>query len=311
MGIFAVSRILGKNNLVMALGLIDSSTKKFAIVSTDTIKHVLSQGISTIENVELVNGELKGTMGDINRLPVIDEYKNILSKPALTIINAVYDGEKIVEFDVSNGVGVVSRLPYDYIMERAKIGEVTNAKIVERNSKEYIAAIKGSFNMIMKEVIPDINSIKNSESYYKEKVEAAYRAVRERAFERGFDRANLKIFKEEFNKVMQYMKEKYGVEIRINTIRADKFRFTASVEGVITGKHKSAEQILFERYCEKFGLSKSDFGKEFRYNGRTYKIYALNPRSKKFAVKGLDIETGELYRFTVDYVKQNMVDTSW
>jgi len=60
MGIFAVSRILGKNNLVMALGLIDSSTKKFAIVSTDTIKHVLSQGISTIENVELVNGELKG-----------------------------------------------------------------------------------------------------------------------------------------------------------------------------------------------------------------------------------------------------------
>ncbi len=44
----------------MALGLIDSSTKKFAIVSTDTIKHVLSQDISTIENVELVNGELKG-----------------------------------------------------------------------------------------------------------------------------------------------------------------------------------------------------------------------------------------------------------
>jgi|LFRM01.2.fsa_nt_gb hypothetical protein len=42
----------------MAIGLIDSSTKKFTIVSTDTIKHVLSQGISTIENVELVNGQL-------------------------------------------------------------------------------------------------------------------------------------------------------------------------------------------------------------------------------------------------------------
>lgn len=302
MPIFAVSRVVDNDRNATAMGLVDSSTRQFSISTIDRIKKVLSQGLATIENIEIVGGELKGTMGDIDRLPMVDQQNKPLSSPMVTIVNAISDGANTVEYDIVDYTGALATIDAATLIAYAKEVGISNAKVVERDGKEYISAIKGSFNTVVKPK-PTV-----SDAYYQSKIAEAYNAVRETAFERGFDKVNLKLFREEFNKAMKGLKSKYGIDLVLNSITYSNFRFTARLEGVITGKEKTGDQVIFEKYCSKYGFEPTDYGREFLHDGKVYVISGLNLRAGKFAITGTDKETGKEYRFTVDYVKQNMVN---
>ena len=74
------------------------------------------------------------------------------------------------------------------------------------------------------------------------------------------------------------------------------FKVTLSIEGYDAGRSN------FERCCEAFDLSASDYGREFTVAGRTYKLVGLKPRSPKFPIVGEF--NGQRYKLPERYIAE-------
>jgi hypothetical protein len=68
------------------------------------------------------------------------------------------------------------------------------------------------------------------------------------------------------------------------------------------GNSISTGALDFRRHCWKFNLKEEDFGKTFKFGGRTYKIVGLKPLSKQYPILGENIVSGKCYKFMASMV---------
>jgi hypothetical protein len=64
----------------------------------------------------------------------------------------------------------------------------------------------------------------------------------------------------------------------------------------------SPGQDEFNRQCRVYGLEPVDFGREFRYGGKTFKLSGVIPRGRKFVLQGRNVSDGRTYKFRIDVV---------
>lgn len=62
------------------------------------------------------------------------------------------------------------------------------------------------------------------------------------------------------------------------------------------------EQLRFEALAEAFGLSASDFGREFSSGRETFRITGIDPRRPKYPISAERVPDGQGFKFTSEQV---------
>lgn len=68
------------------------------------------------------------------------------------------------------------------------------------------------------------------------------------------------------------------------------------------GSTLAPEQLLFEALAEAYGLSPSDYGREFTTGRETFRITGIDPRRPKYPVSVERVSDRQGYKFTSDQV---------
>ncbi len=97
-------------------------------------------------------------------------------------------------------------------------------------------------------------------------------------------RGQIKNLRDDINGALIDLGLKHGLKINAGNASFTDNSVTFKVECLIAGFDKGKDE--FERSAFLFNLSQADYGKDFSYGGRQYKLVGLKPRSPKYPIIG-------------------------
>jgi hypothetical protein len=100
-------------------------------------------------------------------------------------------------------------------------------------------------------------------------------------------KANVLNFKNDFEKAMKELEEKYGVAVTMKSANIGEYYFTTKIEVVNETAENDAEKVKFEEdvaLFKEYGLTKDDYQKKFKIDGEVYSLigFKTNARKNKF-----------------------------
>ena len=295
MELFAVNRAINEKGNNIGLGLYDTSTGQVKLVPIDQVTTAIKQGAVKVENLEVINGALKGSNGDIDRLPTVTAQGHPIGDGKYTILMVVSDGTKTIGFDTVYSDGSCRTLTPNEIA----FSGITNGKVIANNGDIIVSSIKGNYK---------VRIVKPLHEHNHEATERVAKAAdRPALFKNGFTKSNLKDMRDILATTFKVIKDTHGIDLSIGSISFDTNRFTARLEANIIPDGKTKEQALFEEHASLWGLSVGDFGALFKYQNGVYKIVGVKPKADKYKIIGADTNTGKTYVFTVSIVKNNFM----
>ena len=113
-------------------------------------------------------------------------------------------------------------------------------------------------------------------------------------------------FRKDVKEALVGVEEKYGISLSLGKITYTDIQFSTKINATVLAKGKSKDQMVFEKYCDFYGLKPGDFGKTFSLNAKTFKLLSINPKAKKYPIIGVD-KQGAKYKFDLDAVKNNIL----
>ena len=142
MAVVMIGTIRQNSKSVIGVRLYDTENEYFKDVPINSVKAALSKGVE-IENLGLQAGEVVGTNGSIDRYPVIIKGK-LVGKSPLIVLNEVGD----LGYDVVDWKGKKGRYKTEDVVAYSKKNGIANGKLVERDGKQFISSINGSYRRI-------------------------------------------------------------------------------------------------------------------------------------------------------------------
>lgn len=109
-------------------------------------------------------------------------------------------------------------------------------------------------------------------------------------------KAMLKEVREEMDKALEKVGNKYGVKFETGNASFDEYSFTFKVNGKATTTEdgESVEKKEWDKYCGMYGLKPEHFGQTIEANfGQKYQILGLKPSSRKNPIMLKDLRTGK------------------
>ena len=143
--IFAIAKLVkGKSVLGLRLADIDGKNVQYRDVPMESIKKVLMTGNIKIENVGIIDGEVVGTNGSIDRLTNLSLDGTVLGNAPLVVINKIGDvGYTVIDFK-----GIIKKARVEDVVSYAKNYGIANGKVVVRDGLEYISSINGEYETV-------------------------------------------------------------------------------------------------------------------------------------------------------------------
>jgi|TARA_R100001443_G_scaffold96301_1_gene103103 hypothetical protein len=123
---------------------------------------------------------------------------------------------------------------------------------------------------------------------------------------KNITREFLKDFRIQLDHVLQELGEKEGIKLTAGHCSYSDTYFSIKIEGAIEteeGVATTKDQIAFKDNAELFGLSPDDLFKTFETGGKSYEVWGLKPRSKKYPILAKEIGTDKVYKFKENTVK--------
>jgi hypothetical protein len=110
----------------------------------------------------------------------------------------------------------------------------------------------------------------------------------------------IKDFRTQLDYALKELGEKEGIKLTAGRCSYSDTYFSIKVEGAIEaekGVATTKDQIAFKENAELYGLSPDDLFKTFSTNGKTYEVWGLKPRSKKYPILAKEVGTNNVYKF--------------
>ena len=126
------------------------------------------------------------------------------------------------------------------------------------------------------------------------------------------NRDSLRQFRQEFDKDLKELGEKYGISFSIGTIRFTDREFHGKISAVLTNTVQGEgqaltpeppEQDIWNSVCHLYGLKPEDYGKTFMSNGKTYRLCKIKPGHSKYPLIATRIPDGKSFKFDMGMVK--------
>lgn len=126
-----------------------------------------------------------------------------------------------------------------------------------------------------------------------------------------FGQANVKAILEECRVALEPVAEKHGLTLdrKGRTYAGDAlpvmFQLLVKQLGA-DGQEMTTDGKAFVRYASEFGLDPADLGKRFTDRRGMFRITGLLPRSYKYPVLAVNLETGKTLKFPAETVKAGL-----
>lgn len=126
----------------------------------------------------------------------------------------------------------------------------------------------------------------------------------------AIDKKLLRTLRPEIDAALKAVGMKYGVKLTAASGAHDHMgiqgHFKLEVQLEQTADGKSAEQALFERDCESFGFTPSDYRKGIDYGGKKYLLTGFNThfKAKKNPLVITGVECGDTYKMDIPLFNQ-------
>lgn len=142
--IFAIAKIVDRNKPIgLRIADVESKNVQYRDVSLDSIYKVLSSGNITIENIGILDGDIVGTNGSIDRLASVTTTGELIGKAPLVIINKIGD----VGYTIVDHKGLLKKVREEDVVAYAKQFGIANGKVVVKNGLEYVSSINGEYDV--------------------------------------------------------------------------------------------------------------------------------------------------------------------
>ena len=122
----------------------------------------------------------------------------------------------------------------------------------------------------------------------------------------------MKLTKEQFNTLRSEIETalasvaaKYGCIVEAGNIKYDAINTTVSVSFKSETADKSADQLNFETYCDRYGFAPADYGFAFEHKGKIFKFVAFKPTARKYTCI-CDCSDDKQYGFEVEAIRSFM-----
>ena len=89
-------------------------------------------------------------------------------------------------------------------------------------------------------------------------------------------------FRDEIETALAPLAAKYGCIVKAGNIKYDIINTTVSVAFKSQTEDKSADQLNFEMYCNRYGFDRTDYGFTFTHDGKTYKFISFRTTARKY-----------------------------
>lgn len=119
-----------------------------------------------------------------------------------------------------------------------------------------------------------------------------------------FDRQNLKPLRQDIDKALKAVAEKYGLSLMLGNIRFNESSATCKLEARVT--EKTGEPTMaadFRALAPTYGLESSLLYQTVLMDGKFYKIVGLKPRNRKYPIIATRVDTGKRYKFPASVVR--------
>lgn len=132
------------DNQRIGFRILDSDTGKIIDVPDQSIIQVIKSGQS-INNLEISEGKLRGSNGDITRYAKLVNGKlGTGEKSPLVILNQLGD----TGYTISDHLGQIKKAKTEVVVDYALKNGIANGKISNRDGKQFISAIYGNYEKI-------------------------------------------------------------------------------------------------------------------------------------------------------------------
>lgn len=146
-------------------------TQKFKMYTVNQTKSLLSK--FKFVNAELKDGNIVNTECAMTRMPKYFPNMRIADNHGIIIIGEIVDGAKVSGYRALDNNGVIVDLTESDLIDFNNRGmNLINAKIVTKNNKSYVSAIKNEFTKIEKSKIKDLKPTESKGSLWRKQMHA-------------------------------------------------------------------------------------------------------------------------------------------
>lgn len=111
-----------------------------------------------------------------------------------------------------------------------------------------------------------------------------------------FDKATLKLLRQELTKDLKKLESKYGLVFSLGSISYSQNLAMIKIEAGLGGQ--SAAKIIFRDYAVSYGLEPGDYSKSILINGSVYILVGIKPKNRSYPIIVWKQSTGKLYKFS-------------
>ena len=115
------------------------------------------------------------------------------------------------------------------------------------------------------------------------------------------DRSICKNLRVEIEQGLEYLKPTYGLNIKAGNASYTDNSVTFKLELTVVGFDKDKD--TFKQLCTFYNLTPDDYGREFRSQGKAFRLIGINSRSPKFCFLG-ERSDGKRFKFTDKILEQ-------
>jgi len=146
MGLYVIGVIKDKSKKMVGIRLMDSETSKIKDVTIDSLITSLKNGVEVI-GINIINGELTGSNGSLNRYPQIIDGK-LQGKSTLIILESIECDGETAGYVVTDYKGNKVSLKVEDAIEYSEVNGIANGLVREPSGKKkHISSINGSYRV--------------------------------------------------------------------------------------------------------------------------------------------------------------------
>jgi len=123
----------------------------------------------------------------------------------------------------------------------------------------------------------------------------------------SFDSSNLDEVRTLLNQKLSELEKETGIKFTFNNISYSSTGFTTSLKAKITNGKSDTDLAKeeFEKYCDRFDVSKNLFGKKVSVGGKTFIVCGIRKYAERFPVEGREVGNDKIFNLpsTVKAVK--------
>ncbi len=118
----------------------------------------------------------------------------------------------------------------------------------------------------------------------------------------------LKEFRQDFNKAMEALRDKYDISISLGNITYEDERFSAKMSVTMTRDPEDIARASFDADAWKFtdiGICAGMYKRIYiGLDNRKYAIIGLRPRSYRQPIRSIDVESGNHYQCGKGFIRE-------